>query len=143
MSSVHALSSDEEFLLELVLVGVAEGHTGERSTSSRVVDDLSDNTLDVSLLLGVVESSVLGGALAGSGYGLEDAAVTLTLTWRPGERGVRISSITLETWQEHTSDNSTHGSKSEKKGPDAANFPLLSIPNENFLTFFYHLAKNA
>ena len=82
LTGVHALSGNEEFLLELVLVGVSERHTGERSTSSRIVDDLSDNTLNIALLLGVVEGSVLSGALAGSGDGLENATVTLTLTWR-------------------------------------------------------------
>jgi len=80
LSGVHALSSNEEFLLELVLVGMTERNTSQRSTSSRVVDDLSDNTLDVTLLLGVIEGSVLGSALAGSGDGLENATVTLTLT---------------------------------------------------------------
>ena len=64
----------------LEAVRVAEDDLGERSTTSRVVDDLADDALDVSIALREVERAELGGTLAVGGVGAEDATSTLPLT---------------------------------------------------------------
>lgn len=79
-TGVHALHGAHGFLLVLVPDWVSEGHSSQRGTSTRVVNDLLDATLDVSIPLAKVETTELGSALAGSGDGLENAPVTLTLT---------------------------------------------------------------
>lgn len=66
LASVHALVGDESLGADLELVGVAELDLGERSTTAGVVDDLLDNTADVSVSLSEVESAELGGGLVQS-----------------------------------------------------------------------------
>lgn len=63
----------------LELVGITEGHTGERCSSAGVVDYLLHNTTDVSMSLGVVEGSELGGRNSETVTGGEDATSTLSL----------------------------------------------------------------
>jgi hypothetical protein len=60
---------------------MTEDHLGKRGTTSRVVDDLSDNSLNITVSLGVVQSSELGGTLAVGSVRLEDATSSLPLTW--------------------------------------------------------------
>merc|ERR1719150_1896709 len=57
LSSVHALSSDEELLLHLVAVRIPEVGHGKGSATAWVVDDLLDDSLDVAMPLGEVDSS--------------------------------------------------------------------------------------
>merc|ERR1719228_975950 len=57
LSSVHALSSDEELLLHLVSVGIPEVGHGKGSATAWVVNDLLDDSLDVSMPLRKVDSS--------------------------------------------------------------------------------------
>lgn len=73
LTGVHALDGKEELLVLLELVGVAEDDASERSTTSLVVDDLSDDTLEVSVPLSEVTNSVLGLALAVVSVSSEDA----------------------------------------------------------------------
>lgn len=72
LSSVHALGGDESLGSELVSVWVTESDQGERSTSTSVVDDLLDDTSDVSISLSEVVVSELGWVLVQVGVGLED-----------------------------------------------------------------------
>jgi hypothetical protein len=72
LSSVETLYSDESLLDLLVLVRVTEDNLGERGTSSRVVDDILYDTLDVSVVLGGIERSKLGSSLSVLGVSLED-----------------------------------------------------------------------
>lgn len=65
LTSVHALSSDEDLLVLLVAVRVAELHTGHGGTPARVMHDLPDHTLDVAVAFGVIQGAQLGSALAG------------------------------------------------------------------------------
>ena len=51
----------------------------ERSTTSRVVDDVRDDTLDVAMALGVVNSAELGSTLAVGVMRLEDGPASLSL----------------------------------------------------------------
>lgn len=55
LASVHALVGDESLGVKLESVWVTENDLGERSTTSWVVDDVLDNTADVSMALSVVE----------------------------------------------------------------------------------------
>lgn len=64
----------------LVPERVAEGHLGQRRTTSWVVDDIGDDALEVPVALAEVERPEAGGALAVVGVGLEDGARTLTLS---------------------------------------------------------------
>lgn len=79
LSSVHSLVGDEGLLDLLVLVGVAEDNLGERSTSTRVVDDVADDSLHVSMALGIVEVTELRGGLVQAGVRREDGATALSL----------------------------------------------------------------
>ena len=79
LAGVHALVGDEGLGVQLVPVGVTELDAGERSTTTRVVDDLLHDTPDVSMALGEVEGSEGGGANPRAGDGLEDATGTFTL----------------------------------------------------------------
>jgi hypothetical protein len=67
------LSRDEGLLAELVAVGVTEDDGREGSATASVVDDLANDTTDVTVLLGKVEVAVTRGVLVVVGVGLEDA----------------------------------------------------------------------
>lgn len=79
LAGVDTLVSDEGLDSLLVLVGVSEDDLGEGSSTTGVMDDLSDNSSDVSVSLGVVEISELGSALSEPGVGGEDRTSTLSL----------------------------------------------------------------
>jgi len=72
LTGVQTLDGNEVLLHLLELVGVAEDNAGQRSTTSRVVDDLPHDTLDVAVTLGIVQAAELGSALAVLVVGLED-----------------------------------------------------------------------
>ena len=80
LTTVHTLSSNEVSLHKLVSVGVSEDNSGDGSTSARVVDDFSDDTLDIAVSLGEVQSSQLSGSLSVGSHSLEDTRGTLTLS---------------------------------------------------------------
>merc|ERR1719339_821721 len=63
LSSVHTLSSDKELLLGLVAVWVTEVSDGKGSTTTGVMDDVFDNSLDVTVPLGEVHGPEGGLAL--------------------------------------------------------------------------------
>lgn len=79
LASVHALVGDEGVGGQLELVGVAEDDLGQRSATAGVVDDLLDDTTNVSVSLGVVEGPELGWGLVQAGNRLEDRRRTLSL----------------------------------------------------------------
>lgn len=64
LASVDTLIGNEGLLTELVLVRVAEDNLGKRSTSTRVVNNLLNDTADVALTLNVVELSELSSTLS-------------------------------------------------------------------------------
>lgn len=80
LTGVQTLDSDEVLAGQVVLVRVAENNAGEGGTTTGVMDDLPDNTLDVAVTLGEVERAELGSSLSVLGVGLEDTARTLTLS---------------------------------------------------------------
>ncbi len=79
LAGVHTLSSDEQLLVSAVVVSIAELHLAEGSTTTGVVDNVVDDTLDVSVALGEVDGAKLCGSLAVVSVSSEDGATTLTL----------------------------------------------------------------
>jgi hypothetical protein len=72
-------SSDKQFLVGLVLVGVSKVHDSQRSSSARVMDDILHNSLDVAMTLILINWSELGGPSSLVGVGSENASRTSTL----------------------------------------------------------------
>ena len=62
-----------------MVVSIAELDLAERSATTRVVHNVVDDTLDVSVALGKVDGAKLGGSLAVVGVSSEDGTTTLTL----------------------------------------------------------------
>jgi len=79
LSSVHSLSSKHKLIITLVTVSVEELNLCNRSSTTRIMDDLLDNSADVSVLLSEVKSTKLYSSLAGTGVSLEDGRLTLSL----------------------------------------------------------------
>ena len=71
LTSVHSLGGNEQLLLQTMLVHIPELNNSEGSATTRIVDDLLDHTLDVSIALSKVERTELGRALPVLGMGLE------------------------------------------------------------------------
>merc|ERR1719369_1766611 len=79
LSGVHALGSHEQLLLSLVPVWVTEVSNCKGSTTARVMDDIFDNSLDVSMPLREVHSSESRLALPVLRVGSKDGPSALTL----------------------------------------------------------------
>jgi len=80
LPGVGSFDCNHQLLINLVSVRIAEVHSGQRCATSRVVDDLLDETLDIAVTFGVVEATELGGSLTMLGLSGEDASSTLSLT---------------------------------------------------------------
>mmetsp|Transcript_38450 Transcript_38450/g.62498 ORF Transcript_38450/g.62498 Transcript_38450/m.62498 type:complete len:297 (+) Transcript_38450:59-949(+) len=80
LTCVDPLGSNEVHFVELVFVRVAEDHASDGSSSTRVMNDFTDNTLNVSMTLCEVKSTVLYSSFTVLRVGLEDGPTTLTLT---------------------------------------------------------------
>ena len=80
LASVRALSRGPLHIVLLVVVAVVELDLGDRRTTSRVVDDVLDDTAHVAVALSVVEDAQTARTLAVLGVRCEDGAATLTLT---------------------------------------------------------------
>ena len=78
LTSVHALSSNEELLLQAMLVHTAELNHSKGSTTAGIVDDLLDHTLDIAVALSKVQRAQLGRTLSVLGVGLENGTTTPT-----------------------------------------------------------------
>jgi len=72
LSSVHAFDSQEVGSLESILIRISESNSGEGSTTAGIVEDLSDDTLDVTVLLSEIENSESSGGDSVVLVGLED-----------------------------------------------------------------------
>jgi len=80
LTGVQTFNGDEQFLVGLVSVGITEDNLGQRSSSTRIMDDLFDETFDVTVSLGVINGSQAGLTLSVLGDGLKDASTTFSLT---------------------------------------------------------------
>jgi hypothetical protein len=80
LTSVSALSRQEVLVLVSIFVWVAELNLGEGCTSSRIMNNALDNTSNIAVSLGIVESSVVGGGNPSRLVCLEDTlGLTLSL----------------------------------------------------------------
>jgi len=79
LSSVHTLGGEHELIVPLVTVGVQELNFGNGGSTTRVVKDLLYNSLDVSVLLGVIDVTKLDSSLTVKGMSLENGGLTLPL----------------------------------------------------------------
>lgn len=81
LTGVHSFSSQEVGSLESIFIGVSEDDLGEGSTTAGIVEDLSDDTLDVTVLLSEIENSESSGSDSVVLVGLEDRVLlTSSLT---------------------------------------------------------------
>jgi len=79
LTGVHALGSNHQLLLCLVPVGILEAGDGKGSTTARVVDDVLDDSLDVTVPLGIVNRPQGGLALSVVCVGNKHGPRTLSL----------------------------------------------------------------
>lgn len=79
LAGVETFGGDEVFGSELVSVGVSEDDSGKGGSSSGVVEDLLDYSLDVAFSLEVVKLSELGGGDSTAGVGGENTACSFSL----------------------------------------------------------------
>merc|ERR1712025_803511 len=79
LSGVHTLDRDERLLALLESVRISELDDSQRRSATRIVDDILNNPLDVSMTLGVVGGAQTGGAFAVLVVRGEDGTRSLTL----------------------------------------------------------------
>jgi hypothetical protein len=80
LTGVETLNGDEVQVVLSELVDLAELDLGERGTTSGIVNDVFDDTLDVSITLGVIKRTKLGSSLPVGIVGFENRSTTLTLS---------------------------------------------------------------
>jgi len=80
LTSVKAFSGDESLSIDLVLVRVSELNLSKRSTTTRIVDDLLDETLQVTVSLGEIVDAMSSRSLSVFVVALEDGTFTLSLS---------------------------------------------------------------
>jgi len=76
----QTFDSDHNFLVDAILVLVAEVNRGKRGTTTRVVDDVADDALDVAVTFGEIDGTQAGGTLATLGLRAEDDGFVRTLS---------------------------------------------------------------
>jgi hypothetical protein len=77
LASVHTLRSTNKSVNSLESVSILELDLGNRSTSARVVDDVLDNALDISMALSEILALVSHSSLTESGVSSVDRALSL------------------------------------------------------------------
>lgn len=80
LPSEHSFRGDEQLLLVLVTEGVAESDAGQRGATTRIVDDVGDDSFQVPIALAEVEGAEPGGAFPVVGVGSENGPCSLTLS---------------------------------------------------------------
>ena len=76
---MHAFGSDEGLGLLAVSIWVAEDYLCQWCTTTRIVDDVPDNTFNVSMSLSIINCPELSWALAVLVVGFENPGSTFTL----------------------------------------------------------------
>ena len=69
LPGVHALVGDEGFCMKFEAIGIAELHFGQWCASARIVNDIFDNTSDVTVLFCEVKGSELRRSLVQASMG--------------------------------------------------------------------------
>lgn len=80
LTSIHALSAQEKLLVETVAVRRTEGHLSDGGSTARIMDNILDNSTEVTVTLRVVEGAKGNLSDTVSGVTLEDSSSTLTLS---------------------------------------------------------------
>jgi len=95
LSRVQALDGDERLLALLESVGISELDDGQGRATAGVVDDILDDTLDVSVTLGVVGGAKAGGAFTMFVVRGENGPRSLTLRTNHSPHGFSFFSLKL------------------------------------------------
>lgn len=97
LTGVLALGGDEGLGLELVSVGVAEDDSGERSATAAVVDDILDDSSDVSVSLSEIKGPQTSWVFVepGVGFELEDSQKSRSRTPNVRRIGIRVLRMPL------------------------------------------------
>jgi len=80
LTSVHSFNGQEMVVLKSVLIGVSEDDLSKGSSTTRVMDDLSDDTLDVTISFSEIENSESSGGDSVMLVGLEDRVLLTSST---------------------------------------------------------------
>jgi len=80
LTSVHTFDSEEMVVLKSVLIRVSEDDLSKGSTTAGIVDDLSDNTLNVTISFSEIENSESSGSDSVMLVGLEDGVLLTSST---------------------------------------------------------------
>ena len=78
LASVHSLRSNKQLLLQAMLVNIPELHNGKRCATARIVNDLLNDTLDVTIALREIQSTQTSSAFPVLRMGLENRPTTPT-----------------------------------------------------------------
>lgn len=79
LAGVDTFGGNEELLVLLIANGVSEFNLGQRSTTSRIVEDVGDYTTDVAMAFSGIQSAELCGSFAVGVVRFEHRPRTLTL----------------------------------------------------------------
>jgi hypothetical protein len=79
LSSVHTLGSNHEFIVTFETVSVHELNLADWCSTTWVMEDFLNDSLNVSVLFSIVEGSEFDGSLACAGVSLENGGFTLPL----------------------------------------------------------------
>lgn len=79
LSCVHAFRSNKDLFPKFVPVWIPKADNGQRSTTSWVMDDLLNDSLQITITFRVVQRSELGRSFSVFSMGLEDTPSALTL----------------------------------------------------------------
>jgi len=80
LTSVHTLTSDEMVVLKSVLIRVSEDDLSKGSSTTRIMEDFSDNTLDVTISFSEIENSESSGSDSVMLVGLKDRVLLTSST---------------------------------------------------------------
>ena len=120
LAGVETLRGDEEAADSAEAVGVTELDASERSTTSGIVDDLTDNTLHVTVTLSIINGAELCRTLPVGGVSLEDTTSTTTAA---------TNDLT------HTVDGEKYTKKknqtNKKEGQKKKQIRIFFLPSEN------------
>mmetsp|Transcript_5159 Transcript_5159/g.10916 ORF Transcript_5159/g.10916 Transcript_5159/m.10916 type:complete len:211 (+) Transcript_5159:206-838(+) len=79
LTFVHPFGTNHEFIVPLVSVGIAELDFGNGSSTTGIVENFLNDSTNVTVLFGIVQSAQFHGTLAGSHMRLENWTLTTTL----------------------------------------------------------------
>jgi hypothetical protein len=79
LTGVHALGGNHKLSIALVTIGIQELNLGHRGTTTRIMQDLFDNTTNIATTLGVVNGTEFHGTLTSADVGFKDGGFSPSL----------------------------------------------------------------